>query len=131
MIIAKSYLILSLLTSFHSVVNHQVAPQPPKIISIDSDYPRDGIWVRIPKGTKKITFYVKAEHTETVLFWLMPTGTQTWNLRELIGYDIKKGEKDNEFSLTWNVDQPSLLNHLHIQALGDGIANETINLIME
>jgi len=131
MIIAKSYLILSLLTSYHSVVNQKVVPQPPKIISIDSDYPRDGIWVRIPKGTKKITFYVKAENTETVLFWLMPTGTQTWNVRKLIGYDIKNGEKDDEFSLTWEGDHPSLLNHLHIQALGEGIANDTINLIME
>jgi len=61
----------------------------------------------------------------------MPTGTQTWNDRKLIGYDIKKGEKDNGFSLTWEGDQPSLLNHLHIQALGDEIANDTINLIME
>ncbi|MEH7484801.1 hypothetical protein V7157_27770, partial [Neobacillus drentensis] len=83
------------------------------------------------KGTKKITFKVKAENTETVLFWLMPTGTQTWNQRKLIGSDIKEDDKDNKFTLTWNIDRPYLLDHLHIQALGEGIANDTINLIME
>jgi hypothetical protein len=61
----------------------------------------------------------------------MPTGTQTWNQRKLIGYDIKEGEKDNQFSLTWTIDRTSLLDHLHIQALGEGIANDTINLIKE
>lgn len=131
MIILKSFLILSILTSYNPVGSQEVVPQPPKIISIDTDYPRNGIWVQIPKGTKKITFNVKAENTETVLFWIMPTGTQTWNLRKLIGYDIRDDNKDNQFTLTWIIDEPSLLDHLHIQALGEGIANETINLIMD
>lgn len=61
----------------------------------------------------------------------MPTGIETWNLRKLIGYDIRHNNKDKQFSFTWVIDQPSLLNHLHIQALGEGISNETINLIMD
>ncbi len=131
MIILRSFLVLSLLTTLQPVENQNVISQPPKIISIYTDYPKNGVWVKIPKGTKKITFNVKADNTETVLFWLMPTGTQTWNQRKLIGYDIKEDDKDNQFSLTWIIDRPSLLDHLHIQALGEGIANETVNLIME
>lgn len=129
--ILKSCLVLSLLTAYHSVENQKVIAQPPKIISFYTDYPKNGIWVQVPKGTKKITFNVKADNAETILFWLMPTGTQTWNQRKLIGYDIKEDDKDNQFSLTWNIDRPFLLNHLHIQALGEGIANDTINLIMK
>lgn len=131
MILLELLLTLSLLTSYHSVEKQEIVPNPPRIINIDTDYPRDGIWVRIPKNTKSITFKVKAHNTETVLFWIMPTGTQTWNLRKLIGYDIKESDKDNEFSITWVIDQPTLLNHLHIQALGEGVANDTINLIMD
>jgi hypothetical protein len=80
-------------------------------------------WVGIPKGTKKITIYVEAKDTETVLFWLIPTGTQTWNERELIGYDIND-DNDNKFSLTWEINKPFLHNHLQVQALGmDGISD--------
>jgi hypothetical protein len=43
---------------------------------------------------------VKAENTETVLFWLVSTGTENWNQRKLIGYDIKGDDKDNQFTLT-------------------------------
>lgn len=83
------------------------------------------------KGTKEITFKVKAANTETVLFWLIPTGAQTWTERRLIGYDIKENEKDNNFSLTWNIDKPYLHDHLHIQAIGEGIVtNDIINLSM-
>ncbi|MFC0414065.1 hypothetical protein ACFFHH_01070 [Cytobacillus solani] len=83
------------------------------------------------KGTKEITFKVKAANTETVLFWLIPTGTQTWTERRLIGYDIKENENDNNFSLTWNIDKPYLHDHLHIQAIGEGIVtNDIINLSM-
>jgi hypothetical protein len=129
--ILKSCFVLSLLTALQPVGNHKVVPTPPNIISIDTDSPKKGTWVQIPKGTKKITFNVKAENTETVLFWLMPTGTQTWNHRNLIGYDIKEDDKDNLFTFTWKIDRLSILDHLYIQALGEGIANDTINLIME
>ncbi|NEZ01521.1 hypothetical protein G4D62_19670 [Bacillus shackletonii] len=131
MLILKSCLVLSLLTPLQPVGNQKVVPAPPNIISIDTDFPKKGAWVQIPKGTKKITFKLKAESTETVLLWLMPTGTQTWHQRKLLGYDIKEDDKDNLFTFTWNIDRLSILDHLHIQALGEGIANDTINLIME
>jgi hypothetical protein len=131
MLILKSFLALNLLTAIQPAENQKVISQTPKIISFYTDFPKDGVWVKVPKGTKKITFNVKADNTETVLFWLIPTGTQTWNQRRLIGYDIKEDESDNKFSLTWIIDRPFLFDHLHIQALGEGIENDTLNLLME
>jgi hypothetical protein len=132
LIILKLFLAFNILTTFKPVISQEGLSQSrPEIISIDTDYLKDSIWVHIPKGTEKITFHVKAENTETVLFWLIPTGTQTWTERELIGYDIKEKHTGNSFSLTWQIDKPFLHDHLHIQALGDGIiSNEIINLSM-
>ena len=132
MIIIKTLLTLSLLTTFQPINKQYAVFHTPKIISIDTEFPKEGNWIIIPKGTKKITFTVKAKNTETVLFWLIPTGTQTWKERKLIGYDIKKNDNDNEFSLIWDIDRPFLHDHLHIQALGngEGISNEIINLSM-
>jgi hypothetical protein len=134
MIILKLFLAFNILTTVQPVISQESSSQPsrPEIISIDTGYPKDGIWVHIPKGTVEITIHVKAENTETILFWLIPTGTQTWTERKLIGYDIKEIHDDNNFSLTWIIDKPYLLDHLHIQALGDGtIANDMINLYMD
>lgn len=107
-------------------------PHRPEIKGINTNYPKDGIWVHIPKGTKKITFNIEAKNTETVLFWLIPTGTQTWKERKLIGYDIQENQEDNNFSFTWNIDKPNLIDHLNIQAIGEGrVTNDIINLFMD
>ena len=132
--ILKLFLALNILTAFQPSISQEspITSSKPEIKSIYTDYPKDGIWVSIPKGTKKITFHVEAENTETVLFWLIPTGTQTWTERKLIGYDIQENQNDNNFSLTWNIDKPDLLDHLQIQAIGEEIvANDLINLYME
>jgi hypothetical protein len=129
--ILKTYLALSLVSFLHPTEYQNVNSHNPKIISFETNFPKDGGWVRLPKGTKEITFNVKAENTETVLFWLIPTGTQTWNQRKLIGYDIKENDNENKFSLTWIIDRPFLHDHLHIQALGEGVENGILNLHME
>jgi hypothetical protein len=131
LILLKTFLALNLLVPFPPFINHEVVSPSPKLISIVTIYPMDGVWVQIPKGTEKITFNVKAENTETVSFWLIPTGTETWKERRLIGYDIKENLNDNNFSITWNFDRPYLHDHLHIQALGEEkIAKGFINLSM-
>ncbi|OCA91580.1 hypothetical protein A8F94_06315 [Bacillus sp. FJAT-27225] len=106
-------------------------PSVPEIISISSNFPVKESWVEIPKGTKKITFNVQARNTETVLFWLIPTGTGTWNERMLIGYDLKTDEQDNSFTLTWSIDRLYLHDHLYVQAIGEDTENDTLNLQME
>jgi len=123
-ILTLSFPLLIQQTSIHSPM--------PQIISINTDFPEVGGWVQIPKGTERITFSIEAEHAETILFWLIPTGTQTWSERKLIGYDIRENESDKSFSLTWNIDKPYLHDHIYIQAIGDDkVSNEIINVAME
>ncbi|WP_262173663.1 hypothetical protein [Saccharococcus sp. Marseille-Q5394] len=132
--ILKLFLAVNILTAHLPFINQEspITTPTPSIKRIYTDYPKDGIWVLIPKGTKQITFYVEAENTETVLFWLIPTGTQTWTERKLIGYDIRENPTDSNFSLTWAIDKPYLHDHLHVQALGDEILEQDIiNLSME
>jgi len=132
--ILKLVIALNILSAFQPFISQEnpVTSLKPEIKSISTDYPKEGNWVQIPKGTKKITFHVEAENTETILFWLIPTGTQTWTERQLIGYDIRKNQTDKNFSLTWNINKPSLYEHLYIQAIGDGIVEQdVINLYME
>ena len=124
---------LNIITVFQPFISHESpTSSKPVIKSIYTDFPKEGTWVQIPKGTKNLTFHAEAENTETILFWLIPTGTQTWTERKLIGYDIRENETDNNFSLTWNIDKPYLLDHLYIQAIGDGVVEQDeINLYME
>ena len=132
--ILKLFLALNITTAFQPFISQDspTTSSKPEIKSIYTDFPKEGTWVEIPKGTKKLTFHVEAENTETILFWLIPTGTQTWTERKLIGYDIRENETDTNFSLTWSIDKPYLLNHLYIQAIGDGIVEQdVINLYME
>ncbi|PEL05652.1 hypothetical protein CN601_21615 [Bacillus sp. AFS017336] len=99
----------------------------PRIDKFYTSIPEKDNWVMVPKDTKKITFFVEASNTETVLFWLVPTGTQTWNERELIGYHINKDE-DGKFKFTWKIDR-HLHDHLHIQALSENeISGSIINI---
>ena len=132
--ILKLFLVLNIITAFQPFISQESPPisSKPEIKSITTDFPKEGTWVQIPKGTKKLTFQVEAENTDTVLFWLIPTGTQTWTERKLIGYDIREDKYDTNFSLTWSIDKPYLHDHLYIQAIGDGIVEqEEINLYME
>ncbi len=132
--ILNLFLSLNILTAFQPFISQEscITSPKPEIKSIYTDYPKDGIWVQIPKGTEKITFHVEAENTETILFWLIPTGTQTWTERKLIGYTVRENQTDNNFSLTWNIDKPSLYDHIVIQAIGDEIVEQgLINLYME
>ncbi|PGT88260.1 hypothetical protein COD11_05955 [Bacillus sp. AFS040349] len=102
-------------------------PPSPKIVKFYTGIPEKDNWVTVPEGTKEITINVEALNTETVVFWLIPTGTETWYERKLIGYDIKD-DKDNNFSLTWNIPQ-HLHDHLEVQALGENeIARSSINI---
>lgn len=132
--ILKLFIALNILSAFQPFISQEnpITSLKPEIKSTYTDYPKEGTWVQIPKGTKKITFHVEAENTETILFWLIPTGTQTWTERKLIGYDIRENQTDKNFSLTWNINKPSLYDHLYIQAIGDGIVEQdVINLHME
>ncbi|WJE51083.1 hypothetical protein QRE66_17420 [Bacillus cereus] len=112
------------------VVNPPKIHEPdPKIIKTYTNIPEINNWVTIPKETKEITIYVKAKHAETMLFWLVPTGTGTWKKRQLIGYDI---DGTDGWSVKWNVSQQMLHHHISVQALGvTSISSDSINVHTE
>ncbi|WP_231734822.1 hypothetical protein [Bacillus sp. FJAT-29937] len=140
MLVPKIMISLTLLSSLGSIpFNNQNSVPAPKVIkSIYTNIPEKNNWVIVPKGTKEITISVEAENTETVLFWLIPTGTQTWHERRLLGYSINKDvknqfNKNHVFSLTWKIDEPSLLDHLVVELIGmEEVTNGgSINISME
>jgi len=127
--ILKTVLAISLIFNILAYPEGEYVPSAPEIIKVYTGIPEEGNWVRVPKGTEELTIHVKAINTETVLFWLIPTGTQTWSERKLIGYDIQNG-KDNKFSITWKVPK-QLHDHLKVQALGEnGIVSSTLNITL-
>ncbi|WP_235674872.1 MULTISPECIES: hypothetical protein [Bacillus cereus group] len=101
----------------------------PEIIKTYTNIPEINNWVTIPKETKEITIYVQAKHTETVLFWLVPTGTATWKERRLIGCDT---DGIDGWSVKWNVNGEGLHHHISVQALGlTSISSDSINVHTE
>ncbi|NEU31446.1 hypothetical protein GN156_11790 [bacterium LRH843] len=110
----------------HFANTEYISPSP-KIEKFYTSIPEKDNWVTVPKDTKELTIYVEPTYTETVLFWLIPTGTTTWNERKLIGYDTNH-DGDNKFTLSRKVPK-HLLNHLEIQALGENeIADSLLNI---
>ena len=133
MLLLKMLITLSLFSNLnlsHIPYNNQDTIPPPKVIKEPhTNFPKKENWVTIPKGKNEIIISLEAQNTETVLFWLIPTGTQTWWERRLIGYDINK-DKENKFnktqkySLIWKIDEPFLHHHLEVELIG---MNEVID----
>jgi hypothetical protein len=127
--ILSTLLSMSLMLNVPAKANTEHIPPPPKIEKLYTSIPEKDGWVIVPEDAKEITFYVEAKNTDTVLFWLMPTGTgpEAYNERKLIGYDINS-DRDNKFSLKWKLPQ-HLHDHLQVQALGlDEIAHEWLSI---
>lgn len=124
----QTLLLMNVLLKMPMEANSEYVQPSPQIEKLYTSIPITENWLKVPKETKEITIYVEAQNTETVLFWLIPTGTGQWVERQLIGYDIKD-DGDNKFSLTWQIERP-LLDHLEVQALGENkITNEILNII--
>ncbi|GGA28359.1 hypothetical protein [Psychrobacillus lasiicapitis] len=124
----QTILLLGLILNLPIDANSKYVQSSPKIEKFYTNIPITENWIRVPEETKEITIYVEAQSTETVLYWLIPTGTGQWGERKLIGYDIKD-DGDNKFSLVWQIERP-LLDHLEVQALGENaLTNELLNII--
>ncbi|PZT53231.1 hypothetical protein [Paenibacillus silvae] len=111
--------------------NVQRKESAPMITSIKTNFPEKEGWVVVPANSSDLTVTVEATNAETLLFWSVPTGTETWGERELIGYDTSGSDG---WKITWNIAGKSLHNHLVVQALGsDGktITDKTINITNE
>ncbi|MCM3624330.1 hypothetical protein M4D70_19060 [Brevibacillus borstelensis] len=115
---------LSFLTGFSGQQGEEL--RQTVITSVSTDMPKEGNWWRVSRGVNQMTIHVEALNAETVLFWVIPTGTQTWGERELIGYD--KDGRDG-WSLTWKFGDRKFHDHIHVQAIGDEtVSNEIINV---
>lgn len=116
-----------LLTACSSKVGNTV----PEISNITTNFPIKDGWYVIPENSSELEISLEATNVESILYWVVSTGTEAWGERELIGYDIN-GE--DGWNLTWNIAERSLHHRVAIQALGsDGItiANETILITHE
>ncbi|MRN55782.1 hypothetical protein [Paenibacillus monticola] len=112
-------------------ISSQVNDTTPVISNVKTNFPKKDGWYVVPKNSGELDVSVNATNVETILFWAVPTGTEAWGERELIGYDIN-GE--DGWNLTWNISETSLHHRIAIQALGsDGktITNETIQITNE
>ena len=102
-----------------------------QIIKVYTDLEKDANWWVVPKDASSMTIYAEVSNVETLLFWRVPTGTEAWSERSLIGYDI---DGQDGWSLTWNFDKQTLHERIYIEALGsDGSSmdNETIGITSE
>ncbi|EGG37906.1 hypothetical protein [Paenibacillus sp. HGF5] len=86
-----------------------------KILKVSTDLPYDSNWWVVSRDTNTMTIHVEAENIESVLFWVAPTGTETWKERELIGYDI---DASDGWSLSWEFGDRQFHDHIAVQALG-------------
>lgn len=57
-----------------------------EIIKVSTDLQLNSGWWIVPEAADSMTIFVEADHADSVLFWLAPTGTETWQERQLIGY---------------------------------------------
>lgn len=99
-----------------------------ELLRVSTDLTEESNWWIVPENVSAMTIYAEAKNTESVLFWIAPTGTETGSERELIGYDI---DGSDGWSYTWEFGSRSFHDHIHVQALGiDGStqANMYINV---
>lgn len=99
-----------------------------KILNVKTNLAKEDNWWIVSENMTAMTISVEAENTDTVLFWIAPTGTETGKERTLIGYDV---DGSDGWSYTWEFGERIFHDHIQVQALGmDGStqASETINV---
>ncbi|WP_240472933.1 hypothetical protein [Paenibacillus sanguinis] len=136
MIITSIFLSFTLLLSAcnnhqNALKESQVMDEKAKILEVSTDLQKKADWWIVSEDVNTLTIDVKAQNIDTVLFWITPTGTETWGERELIGYD-KDGS--DGWSLIWSFGNRTFHDRINIQALGsDGTTqdNETIKVTSE
>ncbi|MGG3452586.1 hypothetical protein [Paenibacillus rhizolycopersici] len=97
-----------------------------EILKVSTDLPKNAGWWIVHKDVNTMTINVEAKNVDTVLFWISPTGTDTWGERELIGYD-KDGS--DGWSLTWDFGNRSFHDRIVVQALGSDGATQNTEII--
>lgn len=125
------FLIMSLILS---ACSYSAEPQEPQaqdkraqIVEVTVDLPHNEGWWFVRDGMKSMTLQVKALNTETVLFWVVPTGTETWGERQLLGYDL---DGSDGWSFTWNFGSRSMHDRIVVQALGSDHTSQAQEMVL-
>ncbi|MEK3672651.1 hypothetical protein [Paenibacillus sp. FSL R10-2771] len=90
-------------------ISSQAGDTTPGISNVETNFPKKDSWYIVPKNSGELDVSVNATNVETILFLAVPTGTEAWGERELVGYDIN-GE--DGWNLTWNISGMSLIIEL-------------------
>ncbi|WP_027085268.1 hypothetical protein [Cohnella panacarvi] len=102
-----------------------------QILNAYTDLQKKSGWWVVPRSVSAMTIYAEVKNAETVLFWKVPGGTETWGERTLIGFD-KDGS--DGWSIKWEFGNQTFHDYIYIQALGNdssSLANETIQITSE
>ncbi|MGZ9584360.1 hypothetical protein [Paenibacillus marinisediminis] len=88
-------------------------------------YPIIDNWVTLPSGQGgELCIHVKAERADKINYWKIPTGTNTWPLRELLFVDTNK--KDGwSYCMPYKKDE-LLHDHIKIEVIEDNGLKESI-----
>lgn len=116
-----------LLSACSQSVEPQALEQQAQIDEVTTDLPQNAGWWIVPEGTTTMTVHVKAQNVDTVLFWVVPTGTETWAERELIGSDL---DGSDGWSLTWDFGRRSMHDRIVVQALGSDGTTQAQEMIL-
>jgi hypothetical protein len=104
------------------------APSPAPTITevrIDPPLPQAGAFYTLPVGAGKVRLMTAADNVDRVRYFLVPTGTGTRDLAELIG-DATSSETEGRtwWVYDWNYPDDAMLAHLLVQASGPGGTTE-------
>lgn len=96
----------------------------PQIIKVKTIPSARGGWVVLPNKPGQLIIKVKTINAKRLKFWIVPTGSETWKYRKLLG-ELSNGK--NVWSFTWNYGNELIHDHIVIQAIGDqGLEESTI-----
>ena len=113
-------------------------PQPPQkpqlpvigTVSTTQQLSCDGGWCTLPAGAGAVTLRAEVTGANRVEFFVVPTGTGTWDLRRSIGVDR---DGSDGWSVTWAYGNEPVMAHLAVVARGPGgtVTAEPVNLVHE
>jgi hypothetical protein len=104
------------------------APSPAPTITevrIDPALPQEGAFYTLPAGAAQVRLMTGADNADRVRYYLVPTGTGTRDLAELIG-DATRSETNGHtwWVYNWNYPDEAMLAHLLVKATGPGGTTE-------
>ena len=77
----------------------------------------DGRWCAVPAGPGTLTLRAEVTGAHRVEFFLVPTGTETWDLRRSLGVDR---DGSDGWAVTWAYGDEPVMGHLVVAARGPG-----------